>query len=460
MFEREESGLLGTAQSSQGTGAFNDLSAQLTLDVPFYDKGSGIVNIVPRVPAAGVSGTFTRATTATTVSSVGTVLSIASGSPRSAYKPGTNIGTYVSGGYMGYLAESASVNLVLQSEALTNAAWAQVGTPVLLDGQVTCGSVNLSNTQDDSAAALEGITQTITFTGDLVKSVSFYVSQATSTSSVIRLRDTIAAADRLFATITWSGGVPSVAMTTGTFEGTDALMDTAGIGAIFRLRFQTTAVTAANTNSLQWYPATDAALAINRTGIIVAGGFQAEDSVICTSYIPTAAATVTRNADVLTYPMSPWYNTNESTMVARWWAPSKLDYVIYEINDGTTNNRWGLYRNTANSRISGYSVTAAVGDGDASSSGDVAAGSRNTCSIAFRGNDMQPCLNATTGNSNDGSVLMPPGMTQIQIGFSTNTGNRNYYMDGGGVERIFYSPRRLDNETVFQMARNSSTIGN
>jgi len=58
------------------------------------------------------------------------------------------------------------------------------------------------------------------------------------------------------------------------------------------------------------YPATDAALSVASTGTLPAGGVQAENQATfpCTSYIPTTVATVTRNADVLSYPANSMVN--------------------------------------------------------------------------------------------------------------------------------------------------------
>jgi hypothetical protein len=199
---------------------------------------------------------------------------------------------------LGYLDEQQSTNLVLRSEDFSNASWASVGTPTLVSANRRCGSVVLDLLGDDDAGVLEGKTQTITFTGNAVKAFSIFFAQDTSTSSVVRIRDTTAGADRLLCAITWSGGVPTVTMTTGTLLGVDTLGN-----SCFRARVLTTSVTAANVNSLQFYPATDAALSVGNTGRINWGGVQPEDNVaICTSYIPTTTATVTRNGDLLTHP--------------------------------------------------------------------------------------------------------------------------------------------------------------
>lgn len=269
-----------------GTGAM--VLDGLSFVLPLSDSGSGAVNTTPLFGTGGA--TFTRATSATTILSNRTIGNVASGTARSYYFP--------DGTYGGYLAEGQRTNLVLAAENFSF-AWAVVGTPTRTAAFTACGTVSLDLIGDDDGAVLEGYTQTVTFTGNAVKAISLFVRQNTSTSSVVRLRDTTGAADRLLGVITWSAGVPVVSMTTGTFEGTDALAN-----GIYRIRFETTSVTAANTNSLQVYPATDAALSVGNTGNIGMGGVQAEDGTFCSTYIPTVSATVTRNADVLTYAVA------------------------------------------------------------------------------------------------------------------------------------------------------------
>lgn len=258
---------------------------------PLADAGGGVVNTV--LQRGTGSPTFTRATSAWTVLSDGTIGLVASGSPRSYYSP--------AGVYQGYLSEATRTNLCQRGEDFAT-VWADVGTPTLSAGTTTLGALSLSTLGDDSAAALEGKTQTVTFTGNAVKAIAVYVKQGTSTSSVIRLRDNTAGADRLLAAITWSGTVPVVTMTTGT-DLTGTPQQQGATSGVYRLLFATTSVTAANANSLQLYPATTSALAVAGTGTIQIGGVQAEDATFPSSLIRTpASATVTRNADVLTYP--------------------------------------------------------------------------------------------------------------------------------------------------------------
>ncbi len=192
----------------------------------------------------------------------------------------------------GTLVETASTNLVLQSSNF-GTTWAAVGTPTRSAAAKYCGSIALDLIGDDDGAALEGYSQTITFTGNAVKSVSFLIAQGTSTSTVVALVDTTATANRVLGVVTWSGGVPTYTPTTGTQERAPEAMG----NGVWRIYVASSAVTAANTNSLRFYPASDAALSTAATGTVYLGGVQAENALVASSHIPTTTGTVTRNAD-------------------------------------------------------------------------------------------------------------------------------------------------------------------
>lgn len=249
----------------------------------------------------------------------------------------------------GLWGEQASKNCVVQSED-HSATWVAVGTPTRTAAGIVLGSLKLDLIGDDDALALEGYTQAIAFTGDGVKGISVFVSKDTSASSVVRLRDTTGAADRLLAAITWIGAVPSVAMTTGTLLGVFAL----GLG-VYRIEMLSTAVTAANNNSLEGYPATDAALAVANVGRIYWGGWQAENIAKATSYIPTTVAAVTRNDETAAVNtlFSSWYNQAEGTVVVKAMTHEPTaggNRAVVAINDTTPNEVVNVFLNSLGTR--------------------------------------------------------------------------------------------------------------
>lgn len=193
--------------------------------------------------------------------------------------------------------DTAVTNLVAQSEDF-GTTWAAANSPTRTAAAHTASGIVLDLIGDDSGSNLEGYTIEPAFTGATVKKICIHVRQSTSTSSVVRLRDTTAGADRLLAAITWVDGAPVVTMTTGAFVGQRALID--GVWAIW---LETTSITPANTNQLQVYPATTAALVGTSTGTIYAGGVGAFSDHSC-AYQRRAGGAVTLNAEALSWPFA------------------------------------------------------------------------------------------------------------------------------------------------------------
>lgn len=251
---------------------------------------------------------------------------------------------------LGYLSEQSTVNLVTAPEDFGNVAWVVSGTPTRSAAAKRLGSVVMDLLGDDDAAGYEYYQQTMTFTGNAVKAVSFYFAQGTSTSTRVLVYDGTAAAYRLDMAVAWSGGVPVVTMDTGTHLGTDNL----GSG-VFRLRLATTSVTAANTNTLFVQPANYAGAGADPTltGTIYIGGVMAENNTFATSY-----HTGTRNADVLTYPSAG----NISDTVGTAYAEAQLNAISAANNMllGNSNaNSYMLMSDGTDGEIAAYDGTSA-----------------------------------------------------------------------------------------------------
>ncbi len=278
-------------------------------------------------PRIGQIGTFTRASpaAATYIGKDGVVQTALVGQLRSAHSEGLN-------GPRTGLLEAQRTNLCLQSEDF-GTTWATIGTPTRTPAAHTASGITLDLIGDDDAGAAEGYSQVVTFTGDAVKSISVFLKEGTSPSaggSEIFVRDTIAAADRLQATVTWSAGVPSIVMTTGTEIESPVLH----AGGVYRAMLATTAVTAANTNQIEVYPGRKGTVA--DTGNVYAGGVQAEDALFPASYIATTVATVTRLADVLFFPLplsisTPQVETVFTKAIERGTALSVNGTVVFHI---------------------------------------------------------------------------------------------------------------------------------
>jgi len=308
--------------SSWGSsGGVSSLLNSAGFILPFFDAGSGAVNTT--LYRGTGSATFTRATTATTVNSSGLIVSVASGVARSYYDPTTLA-------YMGYLAEGARTNLVLNS---------------LIDGTDF-------STQSVSVAAV-------------AHTLSFYGT----------------------GTITLSG-----ASTAGPLVGT----------GVYPQRV-----------SLTFTPSA-ASLTLTVTGSCKF--VQLEVGSFASSFIPTAGSSVTRNADVLTYPSAGNVLTATGTVYFEQSQSSNASAGVFlSINEGAAiNERITILDTSANggSRglvVSGGAVTADI------TVGSSAAGSVNKRAMCWSSAYTNVCQNATLGTA-DVSSTMPATFTRIEIG--------------------------------------------
>jgi hypothetical protein len=209
------------------------------------------------------------------------------------------------------LLENSGANQVLQSEDF-GTTWTVTGTPTRSAAAHTAAGVTLDLIGDDDPATAEYYEQIVTFTGDGSRAVSVFVKQGDTPNpngSVIIVRDTTASAYRLRATVTWAGGVPSVSIA----EGAEVRAPEEFADGVYRLHLRAAAVVAANTNRVRVYPATETA---SETGDVYAGGVQAENRTVPSSYIRTTTAPGQRNAETFfaDFPHAP----QEMTVLAEF----------------------------------------------------------------------------------------------------------------------------------------------
>ena len=168
-------------------------------------------------------------------------------------------------------------------------------------------------------------------------------------------------------------------------------------------------------------------------------GAQVEAGAFATSYIPTAAATVTRNADVASVATSQFpYSATEGTLVANvsLIAIKSTVQIYAELGDGTYNNRMAIYSSstTAEALIdTGGSRQATL------SIGSVTSGSAIKSALAYKLNDIAACLNGGSVSS-DTSALIPI-VNLLAIGNQT----AGFADINGHIRQITYIPRRLTN---------------
>jgi hypothetical protein len=190
-------------------------------------------------------------------------------------------------------------NLVGASEAIQADAtrWPRTGTPTFGTAHTKSG-ITLDLIGDNDGAAQEYVSQNLAFTGNAQKAIRIRVKRGLSPAAAgaqIQLRDTTAGVDRLLSTIQFNadGTLITPTPSVGTL-----LLVRRRADLTYDLWFRTSSVTAANTNQLRIIPAGTA----TQQGDLYAGGVQAENALVSSSYVKNAAAAGgTRLADVLSW---------------------------------------------------------------------------------------------------------------------------------------------------------------
>jgi hypothetical protein len=185
------------------------------------------------------------------------------------------------------LTEPQRTNLCLRSEEFDT--WSNVGTC-----NVTANNV----IAPDGTATADLLTATVvgsrrirvvTFTGNGEKCAAVFLKQGSSGVTDVSLFGASVARHRV--RVTWTAGVP--ALTTNEGAGTRYPVQNYGNGW-WRIMWSATGIVAAEENSVWVVPDP-----ISGTGTVLAWSAQAENAVVPSSYIPTEATAVTRNADSL-----------------------------------------------------------------------------------------------------------------------------------------------------------------
>jgi hypothetical protein len=228
------------------------------------------------------------------------------------------------------LLEPQRTNLCVRSQEFDNASWTKFNASV---------TANVAISPDGTATA-DLITSTtafgfaqiaVTFTGDGTKCAAVFLKAGAAAISQISLRDLTAAVVRHEINVTWTAGVPSLATSSG--AGSLYPVEAYGNGW-YRVMFSADSIVAANSNAFR----VTGANSLN--GTVLAWGAQAEDAVVPSSYIPTVATTVTRNADSLYWALASLV-PREMTVYARsvnlgWASDTGGPALIFHIGTSGT----------------------------------------------------------------------------------------------------------------------------
>ena len=167
-------------------------------------------------------------------------------------------------------------------------------------------------------------------------------------------------------------------------------------------------------------------------------GYQQEEGLFSTSYIPTSGSTVTRAADVVTLGeprFSDIWNPLSGTFLVDYATPAAGICPILSVDDNTTSNRIELYTSGTSQK---FTVTSGGTTQCDLTTGTVAANNTYRLSAAYASNDFSSVLNgAAPVTASTGTV---PTVDRLRIG-SNQANNRSALT----IARIAYYPSRYPN---------------
>jgi hypothetical protein len=177
-----------------------------------------------------------------------------------------------------------------------------------------------------------------------------------------------------------------------------------------------------------------------RSGEIDVYGAQSEVGAFATSYIPTEATAVTRNADVATMTgtnFSDWFNATEGTFkfIASSAAATGLASVphVFSVNDGTASNR---IRTFLYANASGQVTVSGASQATLSDALLLANNTFYNATIGYKENNFGFSLNGRTPIIDTSGTL--PTVTQTEIGSQVGAGFLN-----GHIQKLLYWKQKL-----------------
>ena len=355
----------------------------------------------------------------------------------------------------GLLIEEARTNLLLRSQAFSN--WTVVGLNAFGAGSSETAIVSPDGTltgnflQENSATSRHFVTRTVTgASSSTVYTFGAFVKFASRRYVVLAIGSSLSGTTNNSYSLVFdvqNGVFVSASNTTGTPSATAYSITNFGngwyrvnvtmqSGASDNVVFGSLALSDSATPS---YVGEVPSYTGNGTSGSYFWGAQLEAGSFATSYIPTVASTVTRNADVATMTgtnFSSWYNQSEGTFV----------YNATSVSKNSTTGPWQVFvtaGNNSNSMYSAFADTRQLRVYDGSAVEQVAIASSAVTALqyakvaaAYKLNDFAVSANGgTVATDNSGTV---PAPTQMFIG--GNNGSFN-----GWVAQIAYFNTRLPN---------------
>ena len=383
---------------------------------------------------------YTATTTQPITNYIPVLMTAAAGVPRFDHNPTTDES-------LGLLIEEARTNLAIYSEDLSNAAWSfgnatlssnttiSPGGTQTADQLVTSAATAATFARENVTLSAGSATLSVYLKSGGVQFAQFLwasVFNGTDYANFDLVNGTVTAGTYTAATITSVGN--------GWYRCTITSTVTASVGNFIYIA----AVPASNSGRLTSYTG-------NGWNSLYIWGVQLEQAAFATSYIPTVASTVTRNADTASMTgtnFSSWYN----------FAEGAFYYEASKYRSGNNYSNLLIVRNTATS-LQERNPDVALGTGTSGNAGvfrvdyrtnnvvqanlgDITSFSANTFykgATAYRVNDFASAVNGgslTTAASGQVSSTV----NTLEIGSRLSSDFLN-----GTIKKIAYYPLRVTN---------------
>jgi hypothetical protein len=175
-------------------------------------------------------------------------------------------------------------------------------------------------------------------------------------------------------------------------------------------------------------------------------GAQLEVGAFPTSYIPTSASQVTRNADAASMTgvnFSSWYRQDQGTLYADFLrpVPATTTTMIAHIESDSSNRHALFFTTTGSGAIRGFTATTAGSQADVSTLQAISTSVPSRAAYAYKVNDFAASANGSSVATDTSGTL--PEVNALWIG-QRASGNAL----GGCIRKISYYPQRISNTAL------------
>jgi hypothetical protein len=351
--------------------------------------------------------TFTRSgNTATVINSSGLVAPINADLPRFDFDPTTLT-------CKGLLIEEASTNLLSYSEDFSNAVW-NIKTNVGVAASATidpAGGTNAFTLTANANGVVFG--RTLTGTIGLPYTYAIWIRRKTGTGGVrMYVGDNVAQTITSQVSSAWNRISVSNTPTATTIR-VYIQIDTSG-------------------DEIEVY------------------GAQVEQKAFSTSYIPTEASQVTRNADVATMTgtnFSDWFNASEGAFFCEFTSFNANTRSVILLSDNSAANRM-YFRYSSGGSLQFTSIISSVNEVTITPSGTSTINTVYQPCAAYKLNSYSYAINGTSRGTDDTANV--PTLTQMSIGANFNS-TAEFLC--GHIRQFNYYPQRLTNAEVVAFSK-------